>query len=79
MKDVLLDLIMNWDHTGISIVPVCQWTMEEMDAKNVDCVGLDDKHQITTVICVTISGMFFAIPGHLPRQNSSKFTKVFLL
>ena len=56
MEDVPLDLIMNWDHT---VVPGCPWTIEEKGAKSVDCVRLDDKRQITTVICATISGIFF--------------------
>ena len=43
MEDIPADLIMNWDHTGINIVPSCPWTMEEKGAKRVDCVGLDDK------------------------------------
>ena len=38
---------MNWDHTGINIVPGYLWTMEEKGAKRVDCVGLDDKRKIT--------------------------------
>ena len=32
--------------------------MEEKGAKRVDCVGLDDKRQITVVICATLSGIF---------------------
>ena len=58
MEDIPPDLIMNWDHTGINIVPGCPWTMEERGAKRVDCVGLDDKRQITVVICATLSGNF---------------------
>ena len=27
--DIPMDLIMNWDHTGVNIVPGSQWTMEE--------------------------------------------------
>jgi len=64
MDDVPADLIMNW---GINIVPSCPWTMEEKGAKRVDCVGIDDKRQITVVICATINGIF------LPFQP---FTKV---
>ena len=43
MENIPADLILNWDHTGINIVPGCPWTMEEKGAKRVDCVGLDDK------------------------------------
>ena len=39
MEDIPADLIMNWDHTGINIVPGCPWTMEEKGTKRVDCVG----------------------------------------
>jgi len=61
MEDIPADLILNWDHTGINIVPGCPWTMEEKGAKRVNCVGLDDKCQITTVICVTLSGLFLPL------------------
>ena len=55
---VEMDPIMNRDHTGINIVPGCPWTMEEKGAKCVDCVRLDDKRQITVVICAILSGIF---------------------
>ena len=58
MEDITADLILNWDHTGINIVPGCPWTMEEKGTKRVDCVGLDNKWQITAVICATLSGIF---------------------
>ena len=58
MEDIPADLIMNWDHTSINIVPSCPWTMEEKGAKCVDCVGLDDKRHITAIICATLSGIF---------------------
>ena len=57
MEDIPADLIMNWDHTGINIVPGCPWTMEEKGAKRVDCVELDDKRQITVVICATVHSL----------------------
>ena len=57
MEDILADLIMNWDHTRINIIPGCYWTMEEKGAKRVNCVGSDDKRQITAVICATPSGI----------------------
>ena len=66
---------MNWDHTGVSIVPSSQWTMEEKGAKRVECASVDDKHQITVVICATASGIFLPFqviyqgktPACLPR------------
>jgi len=69
MEDVPADLILNWDHTGINIVPGCPWTMEEKGAKRVDCVGIDDKRQITAVICATLSGFF--IPFQVIYQGKT--------
>ena len=41
------ELIINWDQTGIHIVPVSQWTMAEEGSKRIEITGLDDKRQIT--------------------------------
>ena len=49
---------MNWNHTGVNIVPGAQWTTEEKGTKRIECAGADDKHQITVVICATASGIF---------------------
>ena len=73
--NIPMDLIMNWDHTGVNIVPGSQWTMEEKGAKRVECTSLDDKCQITVVICATASGIFLPFqviyqgktPACLPR------------
>lgn len=66
MEDIPADLIMTWDHTGINIVLGSHWTMEEKGAKHIDCVGLDDKQQITAVICATLSAIF-AFSSYLSR------------
>ena len=29
MEEIPFDLILNWDQTGLHIVPGCEWTMEE--------------------------------------------------
>lgn len=41
------DLIINFDHTGINILPISNWTMEVKGTKKVKIVGMDDKRQIT--------------------------------
>ena len=56
MEDVSSDLILNWDHTGINIVPSSTWTMEAKGSKRVEAVGLNDKRQITAVFCAALSG-----------------------
>ena len=42
----------------MNIVPGSQWTMAEKGAKRVECAGVDDKRQITVVVCGTASGIF---------------------
>ena len=56
MEDIPDDLILNWDHTAINIVPVSSWTMNQKGEKRVEIVGLDDKRQITAVLCGALSG-----------------------
>ena len=56
--DLPMDLIMNWDHTGVNIVPGSQWAMEEKGAERVECASLGDKRQITVVDCATATGTF---------------------
>ena len=56
--NIPMDLIKNWGHMGVNIVPVSQWTMKENGAKRVEWTSLDDKCQITVVICATASGIF---------------------
>jgi len=41
------ELLINWDQTGINIVPVSRWTMDFEGAKRVEITGIDDKRQIT--------------------------------
>ncbi|KAK3082872.1 hypothetical protein FSP39_007612 [Pinctada imbricata] len=54
--DIPDDLIMNWDETGVNMVPVGEWTMSTCGAKQVTIKGLDDKRQITAVLGATLSG-----------------------
>ena len=56
MEDIPDDLILNWHHTAVSIVPGSQWTMAQKGAKRIEMIGLDDKHQITAVLCGTLNG-----------------------
>ena len=56
MEDVPSDLILNWDHTGINVVLGSQWTMEAKGSKRVETVGVNDKPQITAVLCAALSG-----------------------
>ena len=61
MEDIRLKLILNWDQTGIKIVPSTTWSMEKRGAKRVEVVGTGDEWQITVVFCITIQGVFLPI------------------
>ena len=56
LEDIPSQLVLNWDHTGVNIVPSSSWTMEQRGKKHVEVIALDDKRQITAVICGTLSG-----------------------
>ena len=57
-EEIPLDLIINWDQTGIHYVPVGSWTMEKEGAKRVEIAGVDDKRQITAVFAGSLTGDF---------------------
>ena len=68
-EDVPLDLIFNWDQTGLNYVAVSNWTVEKEGAKHVKIKGLDDKRQITAVFGGTITGEF--LPLQLVYQGKT--------
>ena len=61
MDEVPSELIINWDQTALSYVPVSQWTMEEEGAKRVKIDGKDDKRQITAVFGCSLTGDFLPL------------------
>ena len=66
MEEVCPELILNWDQTGIQIVPSSTWTMNKEGTRRVEMVGAKDKHQITALFCCTLQGDF------LPMQLINK-------
>ena len=50
------EMVVNFDETGLPIVPQSDWTMEEKGSKQVPLVGLDDKRQITGVLACSLTG-----------------------
>ena len=61
VEDIPPELILNWDQTGINLVPSSSWTMEQKGAKRVELTGIDDKRQITAVFCGSLTGDFLPI------------------
>ena len=61
VEEIPPELILNWDQTGLNIVPSSSWTMDQRGAKRVELTGLNDKRQITALFCGTLSGEFLPI------------------
>ena len=58
MKDIPKELILNWDQTGVPIIPTGDWTMEKEGASRVSIAHADDKRQLTAVLAVTAAGEY---------------------
>ena len=61
MEEISPELVLNWDQTGLNIVPASVWTMDKQGKRRVEIIGLKDKWQITAVFCGTIQGDFLPI------------------
>ena len=61
MEEIPPELILNWDQTGIKIVPSSTWTMEQQGAKRVETIGANDKRLITAIFCGSLTGDFLPI------------------
>ena len=60
-EEIPPELIINWDQTGIHLVSLSSWTMEEKGVKRVEVIGESDKRQITAVFAGTIQGNFLPL------------------
>ena len=49
MEEIPAELILNWDQTGIKIVPSSTWTMDAEGSKRVEVAGVNDKRLITAM------------------------------
>ena len=58
LEEIPLELVFNWDHTGIQYVPVSNWTLEKEGTKRIEIAGLDDKRQITAIFAGNMVGEF---------------------
>ena len=63
--------MLNWDQTGLNVVPSSLYTMDKQGKKRVELIGLKDKRQITALFCASIVGDFLPIQlifkGKTPR------------
>lgn len=70
MEEIPEQLIINWDHTAMKIVPSFSWTMEKRGTKRVEIDGIDDKRQIMAVFACSMAGKF--LPLQLIYQGSTQ-------
>lgn len=61
MEDIPGELVLNWDQTGLNLIPAPVWTMEKRGTKKVKISGVEDKRQITGVFCASMLGEFLPI------------------
>ena len=61
MESIPESFIVNWDQTGISYVPVSEWSMAKEGSKLVEVTGPKDKRQFTAVFAGTMSGDFLPV------------------
>lgn len=61
MEDISSELIMNWDQTGIKMVPCAEWTIEKQGTRRVELRAVKDKSQMTATFCgtLTLLAIFF--------------------
>ena len=55
MEDIPSELVINWDQTGISIVPGSSWTIAPSGSRRVEILRMGDKTQITAVFAGSLS------------------------
>ena len=61
LEDIPLDLIINWDQTGMHYVPISSWTIAKEGSKRVEICGIDDKRQITAIFGCSMTGDFLPV------------------
>ena len=44
------ELVINWDQTGVNVVPSSQWTQEERGSSRVEVAGAGDECHITVTV-----------------------------
>ena len=58
MNDIPDEVIINWDQTGVPLVPTGEWTMHRAGDKIIPIANSDDKHQITTILAASMAGEY---------------------
>ena len=59
MEEIPIDLILNWDQTGLNLVPVSSWTMEKKEARGWRYKGLPISGKSRVYFVVPFWGSFY--------------------
>ena len=73
MEEIPIELIFNWDQTGLNLVSVSTWTMAAKGSKRVENCGLSDKRQFTGVLCGTLLGDFLPVHRSMVAKRHIAF------
>ena len=66
-----MDLIVNWDQTGVRLVPVSKWTMAETGSKQVEVRDIDEMCEMTVLLSISMSGNLFLPPISIGLDNTA--------
>lgn len=58
LEDIPPELVLNWDQTGVKLVPVSNHTMDRQGLRRIEVAGIKDKRLITAVFCGSLTGDF---------------------
>ena len=61
VEQISPELILNYDQSGIKLLPSSVWTMDKHGVKRVELAGANDKRQITAIFRVTLTGDFLPL------------------
>lgn len=65
-------LVINWDQTGVNLMPTFHYTYHDKKTKQVPVVALDEKRQITAVVASALSGDMLPLQLIFGGQDTDK-------
>ena len=69
-------MVVNFDETGVNVVPTSNWTLHDQGSKQVPITGIDDKRQLTMVLANTPTGTLLP-PQVIYQGKTDKVHPVF--
>ena len=55
LEEIPPQLVLNWDQTGIKLVPVSSHTMDRQGCNRVEVIGVTDKRLIRALFCGSLT------------------------